>query len=104
MRTITSVVLMFLTVTILYFSLYGPHGLQQLSRVDKEVDDLKNKNRILEERIVETTNEIYALKNSDEVLEDRARTELGMTKSDEIVYLVPKHLQNNSGSQPNKNR
>jgi len=72
---------------------FGPHGLIDLYKMQKErerclgiLKDLKKKNRAL-------THEIRRLKEDKKYLESVAREQLGMVKENEILYRFKKELK-----------
>jgi len=83
----------FVTVLLLAWLSFGPHGLIDLYKMQKErerclgiLKDLKKKNRAL-------THEIRRLKEDKKYLESVAREQLGMVKENEILYRFKKELK-----------
>lgn len=70
-------------------SISGSHGYLQLRRLDNDVKSLEEKKQQLSEEVVDVNNQIYGLKTSDAVLEQKAREDLGLAKQNEIVYIFP---------------
>lgn len=89
MNRLASIVLVLLSVLLFLLSLAGNHGLLHLKRLEGEAQSLQEKDSQLSREIAETNNQIYGAKNSDDVLEQRAREELGLAKPNEVVYIFP---------------
>ena len=94
MSRLSSSVFFFLTLLIVFFTVFGNHGLLHLRSLNNEESSLVEKNKQIEAEIFELRNEIYALENSDFVLEKRAREDLGYTRKGEVVYYFPKKTKN----------
>jgi len=76
----------------------GKGGWLRAWEVERQVDAQKAKNRQLEARNASLAAEVRDLKTGTEAIEERARHELGMLRSDEIFYqYVP---DKRSGSEP----
>ncbi len=89
MSRFTSPVLIFLSAVLFALTVFGNHGLLHLFRLQKETGDLESHNRKLESEIAEIQNKVYAVQNSDTVLEHVSREEVGLSKPDDIVYIFP---------------
>ena len=63
-------------------------GMLDVYRIGKEVEQQKRINTKLEERNQELEAEVRDLKQGMEAVEERARSELGMIREDEIFYQV----------------
>lgn len=88
LRKLTSVTLLFASVVLLFFAVTGNHGLLHLDRLNNELSLSKQNNLELESDIAELNNEIYAIENSPDKLEQIAREDLGLARNDEIIYVV----------------
>ena len=87
-----------LIVLIQYPLWLGKGGWLRAWEVERQVDAQKAKNRQLEARNASLAAEVRDLKTGTEAIEERARHELGMLRSDEIFYqYVP---EKKSGSEP----
>jgi cell division protein FtsB len=87
-----------LIVLIQYPLWLGKGGWLRAWEVERQVDAQKAKNRQLEARNASLAAEVRDLKTGTEAIEERARHELGMLRSDEIFYqYVP---DKRSGSEP----
>ena len=87
MQKITSVIMTVLIIFLVLVSLIGEHGLFRLLENHSEVDRLKKQNEVLESEIADMKNTISAVDKSNEFLEKVAREELGLSKSNEVVYV-----------------
>ncbi len=90
MKQIPAVILIVLSLCVLFLTIVGNHGLLPLLHLQKEVAVLQERTDDLENKIESTNKDIVAAKNNTFELEKRAREELGLSRSGEIVYLVPK--------------
>ena len=87
-----------LIVLIQYPLWLGKGGWLRAWEVERQVDAQKAKNRQLEARNASLAAEVRDLKTGTEAIEERARHELGMLRSDEIFYqYVP---EKKPGSEP----
>lgn len=66
----------------------GDGSLAELSDLEHEIAKQRAHNEQLMERNRLLAAEVAALKNSDEALEERARTDLGMIKKGETFFMV----------------
>ncbi len=87
MGRVSSVILSILIALLVLFTVAGNHGLMELIHLSGEIAMLNSENRELESEIVDIQNKIYGVSNSDLVLEQRAREQLGLSKPGEIVYI-----------------
>lgn len=89
MNRVTSIILVLLSALLFLLSMAGNHGFIHLRQLRTEAELLREKDDQLSREIAETTNKIYGAKNSDDVLEQHAREELGLAKPNEVVYIFP---------------
>lgn len=80
------VVVGFVVLVILAFTVFGDRGLVQLLSYKRQREALKEEARRLEEENRALAEEIERLKNDDSYLEQLAREELGMVKPGELVF------------------
>ena len=66
----------------------GKGGWVRVWEVDRQVSAQHDKNRQLEIRNAGLTAEVRDLKQGTEAIEERARMELGLIKSDEIFFQI----------------
>ena len=67
----------------------GKGGWLRVRDVDRQLDAQQQKNARLETRNGALAAEVKDLKQGHEAIEERARYELGMVKSDEVFFQVP---------------
>jgi cell division protein FtsB len=91
MKQATSLILLSLTILILFFSIAGTNGFLQLNSLEKHKNNFEAKNTSLKSEISNLENDIYAVKNSPNELETKARDELGLSRPGEIIYTFPEH-------------
>ena len=61
-------------------------GLRERNFLQRQITERKKENQALEKRNAVLEREVEDLKKGDEVIERRAREDLGLIKSDEIFY------------------
>ena len=83
-----AVVLLF---SLLFFIIFGEHGLIDLDIVKKERDQLAEKNEQLSHQNLSLSVEIDRLKHDPKYIENIARQVLGMVAEDELI-LKPQRL------------
>ncbi len=67
---------------------FGDKGVADLHQLNRTVDAAKQENQILEDRNQTLRAEVADLKTGLNVIEQRARTELGMIKKNETFYQI----------------
>lgn len=67
---------------------FGQGGMGEVWRLEKTVADQKEKNEALKARNDALAAEVANLKDRDEAIEERARSELGLVKPGETFYQV----------------
>jgi len=83
---LVAIVLSALIVLIQYPLWIGKGGWLRAWDVDRQLSVQKDKNRELERRNATLAAEVKDLKTGTEAIEERARFELGMVRSDEVFY------------------
>ena len=83
---LVAIVLSALIVLIQYPLWIGKGGWLRAWDVDRQLSMQKDKNRELERRNATLAAEVKDLKTGTEAIEERARFELGMVRSDEVFY------------------
>jgi cell division protein FtsB len=86
---IVGVLLAAFIVLIQYPLWLGKGGWLRASEVDRQLTVQKAKNAELARRNVGLAAEVNDLKTGTEAIEERARFELGMVRSDEVFYQYP---------------
>src|SRR5210317_1173412 len=87
-----TVVLLF---SLLFFIIFGEHGLIDLNILKKERDQLAEKNEQRSRQNLSLSVEIDRLKHDPKYIENIARQELGMVGEDELI-LKPRSIPNHS--------
>ena len=87
MNRYTNISIYSLSVLLLLFSFTGNHGYINFKKLNSEIEKFTNTNSELENKILLLKNKINSLKNNNFALERTAREELGLAKSDEIIYI-----------------
>lgn len=78
-----------IVLVLLQYRLWLSHdGLPSLLRLHHQVEKQRDDNAILEERNQVLAAEVQDLKSGQDALEERARSELGMIRSDETFFHV----------------
>jgi len=72
---------------ILLITVFGKNGLLQLIKLNKRVDSYEYKTESLKQDNEQLSEEISLLKNDLGYIEKIARTELGLVKANEIIYI-----------------
>ena len=97
------VIITILVVLLLYFQFklwVGDGGIPDVMHVQNEVDNAKIKEQKLRERNKALAAEVHDLKQGLEAIEERARNELGMIKSDETFYQIIKPANSDIEKKP----
>lgn len=89
----TIVILLLATLWMQYRLWLSPEGMQNVWRLEKAVAEQREENRILRERNSSLEAEVRDLKEGQEAVEERARTELGMIGEGETFYQVIEEQQ-----------
>lgn len=75
---------------LLQYSLWlGEGGLRELTHIRSRVDTLADETETLEARNQRLAAEVVDLKNGLDAIEERARSDIGMVRSDEQFFWVP---------------
>ena len=82
-------------VSLLFFIIFGEHGLIDLNSLKKERDQLAEKSEKLTRKNLSLSVEIDRLKHDPKYIENVARQELGMVGEDELI-LKPRGMPNRS--------
>jgi len=69
----------------------------EVHHLEKQISQVTQENQSLKERNLSLTAEVHDLKQGQEAIEERARSEMGMIKYDETFYQIIDY----SGSQAN---
>jgi cell division protein FtsB len=66
----------------------GDGGVAELHQLEDQLVVQQQENAVLRERNQMLESEVLDLKNGLEAVEERARADLGMTRKDEIFYMI----------------
>ena len=88
MVRLTVAVLVALLVASLPFELFSEGGIEKYMRLQKELKNIRRRNRRLTAGVRRLRREISDLRHDDEALEEVARDELGLIRDGEIVFIV----------------
>ncbi|MBF0218261.1 MAG: cell division protein FtsB [Gammaproteobacteria bacterium] len=88
MRRYLLLLLIVLLVALQYRFWFGNGGVLRLLQLNGQVETQQEENQRLQERNQELEPEVNNLKHGREAIEERARSELGMVRSDETFYQV----------------
>ena len=80
-------------VSLLFFIIFGEHGLIDLNSLKRERDQLAEKTETLNRKNLSLSVEIDRLKHDPKYIENVARQELGMVGEDELI-LKPRSMPN----------
>ena len=79
----------------------SPGGLTDVNKMEQTKQDLMDENDQLRERNASLAAEVIDLQHGLEAVEERARSEMGMVKSDEVFYqIIDNPDQSNPESMP----
>lgn len=84
-----AIVLIILLALLQYRLWFGVGGLGEFAEVRDRVDALEAQNRPLRARNARLAAEVVDLKTGLDAIEERARSDIGMVRSDEQFYWVP---------------
>lgn len=84
-----ALVLSLLLVWLQYRLWFAEGSLQEQAELKQRLAQLEHENARLEEKNNELLDEIVSLKTSNELIEERAREDLGLIKQGETLYLFP---------------
>ncbi len=77
---------------------FGEKGLLRLFRLQKELEEIKGRNRKIEEENRKLREEVKRLQSDKRYIEEIARKELGLVKEDEIIYQFDVDIPEKGGS------
>lgn len=67
---------------------FSPGGLNDVNELEQTKQELTDENEQLSERNASLTAEVIDLQHGLEAVEERARSDMGMIKSDEVFYQI----------------
>ncbi len=99
MRLLTTALLVLLGL-LLYRLWYSPGGLLEVRQLKSVKQNLVDENEQLQERNTSLAAEVMDLKHGLEAVEEKARSEMGMIKSDEVFYQIISDQNSTSDNAP----
>jgi cell division protein FtsB len=91
-KKIISILLLIILLALLSITVFGQRGLLHMARLKEELKRFEVSNQKLQQENTALKKEIEQLKNDRRHLEELARDELGLTKENELIYdLKKKH-------------
>lgn len=84
------ILLILILVVFVAYSAVGEKGFVRLNAIGRDRDDLRSRVSQLEKGNADLAEEIGLLRNDPATIESLARTELGMAREGETVYILPK--------------
>lgn len=89
-----SIILLIAFVVLGYNVIKGQNGVMEYRQVSQKLDEETFKSKKLQARNRALQDEITDLKQGNKVVEELARSELGMVKKEEVFYrVIPKETQ-----------
>ena len=89
-----SIILLIAFVVLGYNVIKGQNGVMEYRQVSQKLDEETFKSKKLQARNRALQDEITDLKQGNKVVEELARSELGIVKKDEVFYrVIPKETQ-----------
>ena len=83
------VIIMLVILALLQYRLwFSPGGLMDVKELEQTKQELAEENQQLSERNASLAAEVIDLQHGQEAIEERARSEMGMIKSDEVFYQI----------------
>ena len=82
------IILLILLALLQYRLWFSPGGMSDVNDLSKTKQELVEENERLRERNDSLAAEVIDLKHGLEAVEERARSEIGMIKSDEVFYQI----------------
>ena len=87
-QRLISITLILISLIILFTTFVGKNGYKDLNLINTEVEKLEQENRKLNSDIANLKNKLTGITQSDLELEKRSRESLGLSRPDEIVYIL----------------
>jgi cell division protein FtsB len=88
MQKILALILLGLILWLQYRILYGENSLEKLQVLSIKIEEQQEQNALLAKQNKRLKQEIYWLRNEPEILEEKARENLGLIKKDELFYRI----------------
>ena len=96
---LTTAIFVLLLILLQYRLWVGNGSMTEVHHLQQQISQTEQENKNLKERNLSLTAEVLDLKQGQEAIEERARSEMGMIKYDETFYQIVDY----SGSQTSSN-
>ena len=96
---LTTAIFVILLILLQYRLWIGNGSMTEVHHLQEQISQIEQENENLKERNLSLAAEVLDLKQGQEAIEERARSEMGMIKYDETFYQIIDY----SGSQANSN-
>ena len=96
---LTTAFFILLLILLQYRLWFGNGSMTEVHHLEEQVSQIEQENDLLHERNLSLAAEVFDLKQGQEAIEERARSEMGMIKYDETFYQIIDY----SGSQAKTN-
>ncbi len=94
---LTTALFVILLILLQYRLWFGNGSLTEVHHLEDQISKVEQENESLKERNLSLAAEVHDLKQGQDAIEERARSEMGMIKYDETFYQIVDY----SGSQTN---
>jgi cell division protein FtsB len=85
---ISTALFVLLLVLLQYRLWFGNGSMTEVHHLEKQISQMEEDNQVLKERNLSLAAEVLDLKQGQEAIEERARSEMGMIKYDETFYQI----------------
>ena len=96
---LTTAIFVLLLILLQYRLWIGNGSMTEVHHLQQQISQIEQENESLKERNLSLAAEVLDLKQGQEAIEERARSEMGMIKYDETFYQIVDY----SGSQTHQN-
>lgn len=86
-RQLAPAVLLLLSTILVFFAFFGDESYVHLKALQAELGMQRTENATIGEHVGQMRSEVVGLQKNDRVLEKAARNELGMVRSNEILFV-----------------
>lgn len=88
MGKLISIILVLISLIILFTTFVGKNGFKDLELINNEISKLEQKKRTLDSKVTNAKNKLTGITQSDWELEKKSRESLGLSRPDEVVYII----------------
>ena len=96
---VSTLLFVVLLVLLQYRLWFGSGGMTEVHNLEEQINQVEKENESLKERNLSLAAEVHDLKQGQDAIEERARSEMGMIKYDETFYQIVDY----SGTQTHSN-